>query len=131
MKVYIYPACFRKTAGGSYSIDFPDLPGCVSAGASLEEAMAMARESLSLHLFGLLEDGEAIPDPSEPAAIYIEPGTALALVEGRPELVQEKLRNKAVKKTLTVPYWLNREAERARLNFSQILQEALRKRLGV
>jgi predicted RNase H-like HicB family nuclease len=131
MKTYVYPAYFRKVDGGAYSIDFPDLPGCASAGSSLEDAMAMAREALSLHLFGLIEDSDPLPAPSDIAGIVCEPGSALALVEGRPDVVKAELRNRSVKKTLTIPYWINQEAERLHLNFSQILQEALRERLGV
>lgn len=131
MKTYVFPAFFRKLENGSYSIDFPDLPGCATAGSNLDEAMSMAREALSLHLFGMLEDGEALPEPSDIASVVYEPGTAMALVEGRPDIVKAELRNRSVKKTLTIPHWLNQEAERVHLNFSQVLQDALRERLGV
>jgi len=126
MKTYLYPAYFRRVESGGYSVDFPDLPGCVSAGDSLEEALAMARESLSLHLYGMAEDGDAIPAPSDPAAIPAEQGAFVAPVEGRPEMVGDEIRNRAVKKTLTIPYWLNEAAEAQHVNFSQVLQEALR-----
>jgi len=86
-RIYLYPAYFRRVASGGYSVDFPDLPGCVFAIDSLEEALAMAREALSLHLYGMVEDGDAIPKPSEPA-------------------------------------------EARHVNFSQVLQEALKERLS-
>jgi hypothetical protein len=86
----------------------------------------MARESLSLHLYGMAEDGDAIPAPSDPAAIPAEQGAFVAPVEGRPEMVGDEIRNRAVKKTLTIPYWLNEAAEAQHVNFSQVLQEALR-----
>ncbi len=130
MKIYLYPAYFRRVAAGGYSVDFPDLPGCISAGVSLEEALFMAREALSLHLYGMTEDGDAIPTPSEPAGLPVEPGTFVAPVEGRPEMVGDKIRNRAVKKTLTIPYWLNEAAEDLHVNFSQVLQEALRERVS-
>lgn len=130
MKTYLYPAYFRRVESGGYSVDFPDLPGCVSAGDSLEEALAMAREALSLHLYGMAEDGDTIPAPSDPAAIPAEQGAFVAPVEGRPEMVGDEIRNRAVKKTLTIPYWLNEAAEAQRVNFSQVLQEALRERVG-
>ena len=131
MKTYIYPAYFRKTEHDGYSIDFPDLPGCASAGSTLEEAMTMGREALSLHLYGMIEDDESLPAPSELPQVRQEPEAFLALVEGRPDIVKAELRNRAVKKTLTIPYWLNEEAERLHINFSQVLQDAIRERIGV
>ena len=130
MKTYLYPAYFRCVASGGYSVDFPDLPGCVSAGDGLEEALSMAREALSLHLYGMAEDGEPMPSPSEPAGLPVEPGSFVAPVEGRPEMVGEQIRNRAVKKTLTIPCWLNEAAEARHVNFSQVLQEALRERIS-
>jgi Uncharacterized conserved protein len=85
MKTYLYPAYFRRVESGGYSVDFPDLPGCVSAGDSLEEALVMAREALALHLYGMAEDGDTIPAPSDPAAIPAEQGAFVAPVEGRPK----------------------------------------------
>ncbi len=130
MKTYLYPAYFRRVASGGYSVDFPDLPGCVSAGDSLEETLSMAREALSLHLYGMAEDGDAIPAPTEPAELPVEPDTFVAPVEGRPEMVGDAIRNRSVKKTLTIPFWLNEAAEARNVNFSQVLQEALRERVG-
>ncbi|PKL07804.1 MAG: pilus assembly protein HicB [Spirochaetae bacterium HGW-Spirochaetae-7] len=131
MKIYLFPAFFRRTDSGTYSADFPDLPGCVSAGSTLEEIFAGSRESLSLHLYGMLEDGNAIPDACDPQGIVQEPGAFIALVEGHPDMIRDELRSRSVKKTLTIPAWINEEGERRRINFSQVLQEALRERLGV
>jgi predicted RNase H-like HicB family nuclease len=132
MSRILYPAIFRPVGGrGHYSVDFPDLPGCVSAGDTLEEAFVMASEALSLHLFGMQEDGDVIPAATDPAAVVVERGEFVSLVEARPDLVGDEIRNRSIKKTLTLPRWLNDEAERRRINFSQVLQEALKKRLGV
>lgn len=129
MKAYIFPAYFRRVSSGGFSIDFPDLPGCISAGDTIEEAMAMAREALSLHLYGLLEDNEPVPSASDLPELRQEKDAFLTLVEGRPDMVGEVIRNKAVKKTLTIPYWMNEEAERLNINFSQVLQDAVRERI--
>jgi len=59
-----YIALIHKDTGSDYGVSFPDLPGCVTAGATLDEARAAAVEALALHLQGLVEDGEAIPEPS-------------------------------------------------------------------
>jgi predicted RNase H-like HicB family nuclease len=131
VKTYVYPAYFRCVGGTAYSVDFPDLPGCVSAGATPEEALTMAREALSLHLYGLAEDGRALPAATGLAGLAAEPAAFLGLVEGRPDIVKAELRNRSVKKTLTIPYWLNVEAERLGVNFSQLLQDSLRERLGL
>ncbi len=131
MRSYFYPAYFRHVQSGGYSVDFPDLPGCISAGTTLEEALAMAREALSLHLYGLLEDGEELSTPSDPTLVAAEPGAFVAPVEGRPDMIRDEIRNRSVKKTLTIPYWLNEEAERNHINFSEVLQEALKERIGV
>lgn len=98
MKTYIFPAFFRAVPTGGFSIDFPDLPGCVSGADTVEEAMTMAREALSLHLFGLIESNEAIPPASDLLKIEQEKGSFLTLVEGRPDLIGDIIRNKAVKK---------------------------------
>jgi predicted RNase H-like HicB family nuclease len=131
LRTYLYPAFFRRLKAGGYSIDFPDLPGCVSAGDNLEESLTMAREALSLHLFGMLEDGDEIPAPSDPASLAPDKNAFVAPVEGRPNMVRDEIRNRSVKKTLTNPRWLNEEAERHRVNFSQLLKQALREHLGV
>lgn len=132
MSRILYPAIFRHVGrAGHYSVDFPDLPGCVSAGNTIEEAFIMASEGLSLHLFGMQEDGDSIPPPSDPAKVKAERGEFVSLIEARPDLVGDEIRNRSVQKTLTLPRWLNDEAERRRINFSQILQEALKKRIGV
>lgn len=67
-----YIALIHKDAESDFGVSFPDLPGCVTAGSTLEEARAMAQEALALHLQGLAEDGEAIPEPSALDAIMAE-----------------------------------------------------------
>jgi predicted RNase H-like HicB family nuclease len=128
---YLYPAFFRRLTSGGYSVDFPDLPGCISAGDTLDEALSMAREALSLHLFGMLEDGETLPVASDPSSVPPEQGSFISPVEGRPEMVRDEIKNRSVKKTLTIPYWLNEAAEKENINFSQVLQEALKERIEV
>lgn len=59
-----YIALIHKDAGSDYGVSFPDLPGCVTAGLTLDEARKFAEEALSLHLAGMAEDGEAVPEPS-------------------------------------------------------------------
>ena len=127
---YIYPAVFGKTATG-YSVHFPDLPGCVSTGGTLDPAYKMAREGLGLHLWGMEKDGDEIPEPTPVDSIEQEQGYVIGLVEVLMPPVRVELDNKPVKKTLTIPAYLNTLAEQKRVNFSRVLQTALKKELGV
>jgi len=82
-----YPALISKDEGSDWNVVFPDFPGCVTAGVTLEEALAFAREALALHVHGMRADGEAIPDPSDAAALMSSrraAGQALVLVELTP-----------------------------------------------
>jgi predicted RNase H-like HicB family nuclease len=95
-----YIGLIHKDAGSDYGVSFPDLPGCISAGSSLAEARAMAVEALALHIQGLQDDGEAIPEPSTLDAIMADPanrsGVAfLAPVAGGP--------SRAVRVNVTLP----------------------------
>lgn len=130
-EIYIYPAVFEKTETG-YSVLFPDLPGCFTVGKTLEEAHSMAKEALGLHIWGYERDGEEIPLPTTIDAIHGEyPGEIIGLVEVSILAFRAKLDTRAVKKTLTIPYYLNQMAEKKKINFSHELQSALRKRLGI
>ncbi|MFT4134751.1 type II toxin-antitoxin system HicB family antitoxin [Labrys sp. (in: a-proteobacteria)] len=68
-----YIGLIHKDPDSLYGVSFPDLPGCVSAGATLDEARDMAAEALALHLQGMAEDGEAVPEPSSLEAIMADP----------------------------------------------------------
>ena len=65
-------ALIRKDPGSDFGVSFPDLPGCVTAGSSLDEARDMAAEALALHLEGMAEDDEAIPEPSSLEAVMMD-----------------------------------------------------------
>lgn len=128
-KVY-YPVIFHPEEVG-YSVVVPDLEGCCSQGDTLNEATAMIQEAMGLTLEDYFDTDQPFPTPSSPAAFSLEPGEFVAMVEFD-ELAYRKLHDKqAVKKTLTIPGWLNSMAEKAGVNFSQTLQEALKQRLGV
>jgi predicted RNase H-like HicB family nuclease len=77
MRTYI--ALLRKDPDSDYSVDFPDFPGCVTAGDTLEEARAMAEEALAMHIEGMIEDGEPIPPPSSLDDIMADPHNAGAI----------------------------------------------------
>lgn len=125
---YIYPAIFDYAEDG-ISIEFPDLPGCLPCADNVEEAVKNAREALMLHLYGMEEDGDEIPDATPVNMIKCEKNQAIMLVDVFMPPFREKQKTRYVKKTLSIPAWLNAEAEHCGINFSAVLQEALKERL--
>ena|SRR5437763_502615 len=76
-----YIGLIHKDPGSDYGVSFPDLPGCISAGPTIDEAIVMAREALALHIGGLLEEGEQVPPPSPADAIDRNNALAMAAIE--------------------------------------------------
>ncbi len=124
MKKLFYPAIFHIAEEGGYWITFPDMPECFTQGDTMEEAYEMAVDALGLALFPLLENKENVPTPSSPSDIVVEDGF-LVVVEFDIDAYRKKYSSKAIKKTLTIPEWLNEAAIAMEINFSQVLQEAL------
>lgn len=125
---YTYPAIFTKESIGGYSIRFPQLDGCFSQGDTFEEALRMAADAMALYLFSLEEDGETIPAPIFDN-LDLEEGEMIIPVTAWMTPFRDEMYNRAVKKTLTIPAWLNEAAEKQNVNFSQILQAALKDHL--
>lgn len=125
---YTFAAAFTKETDGGYSVRFPQLDGCFTQGDTLEDAMDNAREAMSLHLYGMEEDGETIPQ-AEPLP-EARPGESIVLIKAWMTPFREQMRSQSVKKTLTIPAWLNDAAEKAHINFSQALQNALKDMLA-
>ena len=126
---YTYAAVFTAEEDGGYSVRFPQLDGCYTQGDSLEEARQMAIEAMSLHLYGMEQDGEPIPEAN--LAITTEEGELAIVITAWMTPFRDEMENRAVKKTLTIPAWLNDAAERRKVNYSQILQSALKDYLGI
>ena len=129
MSKYAYPAIFTPEEKG-YSIIFPDLEGCYTCGDSLEDGLEMARDVLALVLYAYEKEGRAIPTPSERTALPLKNGEFVNYVVCDTMIYRKMHNNKAVKKTLTLPEWLNEEAMAIGINFSQVLQEALMQKLS-
>lgn len=128
--IYLYPAFFYHDTDG-ISITFPDLPGCLPCGKSDEEAVRNAKEALGLHLFGMEQDGEQIPTPTALNELRVPNGAVPLLVETFMPPIRDAAMHRSVKKTLTIPAWLNDRAEAAHVNFSQLLQDSLKQYLGI
>ena len=127
---YIYPAVFDYANDG-ISISFPDLPGCFSCASSDEEAITMAKDALSLHLYGMEEDNDDIPEPTPICKICLASNQAVVLIEVYMPTMRDAIENYSVKKTLSIPQWLNKLAIEKDINFSQVLQSALKEHLGI
>lgn len=125
---YAFPAFLYYDDDG-ISIEFPDLPGCFPCADTTEDAFRNAREALGLHLFGMEQDGEPIPAPTPIQQLSPEDGAVVSMVEVFMPAVRERMNTKMVKKTLTIPAWLNALALENGVNFSQVLQDALKSRL--
>jgi predicted RNase H-like HicB family nuclease len=131
MDRYIFPAIFEPGEKKGYTVSFPDLPGCITEGDTMEEALHMAKEALELHLYGMEEDEDKIPNPSRPEELKVSEKSFISLVEVWMPVIRDEMENKAIKKTLTIPKWLNDVAEKNNVNFSQVLQSALKEYLGI
>ena len=116
-----YPAIIHQDEG-AYWVEFPDLEGCFSDGETLAEAAVNAEEALGAYLCSLMERELEIPAPSDITTIRPEDGFT-TLVATEP--LKYRRSTRAVKKTLTIPEWLNIEAEKRHINFSSVLQQAL------
>lgn len=124
MNKLFYPALFHKAEEGGFWVSFPDFPECFTEGDDITQAYEMAVEALGLALVSRKEEKEEIPAPTEIDKLAPEDGT-LVIVEFDMLDYQKKHNSRAVKKTLSIPEWLNEEATAIGINFSQVLQEAL------
>jgi predicted RNase H-like HicB family nuclease len=127
---YIYPAIFEFNDDG-ISVEFPDLPGCLTCGDTIEEAAQNAKEALGLHLYSMEQDGDSIPEPTSVTTIKPKSNQVVMLIEVWMPIFRDTIENKAVKKTLTIPKWLDDLAQQHKVNFSHLLQNALKEKLGI
>ncbi len=129
MTKYTYPAIFTAEKDGGYSVDFPDIPGCYTCGDTLADAIYMAEDVLAFMLYGYEQERRVIPMPSKPSDLAVKKNEFVNYVACDTLVYRKRHNNRAVKKTLTIPEWLNERAVEMGLNFSQVLQEALMQRI--
>lgn len=129
-KRYEYIAVFHYDDDG-ISISFPDLPGCLPCAQTTEEAMKNAKEAMGLHLWGMEQDDEPIPDPTPIDKIHLKKNEVPVLVEVFMPTIRDKMKTRYVKKTLSLPAWLASKADEEGVNFSKVFQSALMDYLGV
>lgn len=125
MNKLFYPALFHKAEEGGFWVTFPDIPECMTEGDSMEDAYEMAVDALGLSLTSMEQEHHKIPTPTAPDYVITDNNTILAVIEFDMEAYKRKHCSKAVKKTLSIPEWLNQAALERNINFSQVLQDAL------
>lgn len=123
--IFNYPMIIHEEDG--FWGEFPDIDGCNAQGDTLDEILEDARDALDLHILSMLMDGESLNPPSNPKDILCDQNSFMTIITVDVDLAKE---DKSVKKTLTIPKWLNEKAEKEGINFSKTLQEALVEKLA-
>lgn len=131
MAKYVYPAVFTAEDNGLYSINFPDIESCYTSGEGLADALDMASDVLCLRMYTIENENGAIPVPSDPKSITLADNEIVTYVSCDTLEYRKMFDSKAIKKTLTIPSWMNTMAESANVNFSAVLQEALMQKLNL
>lgn len=126
---YTYPVIFEPAEEGGFIVSVPDVSGCFTDGETMTEAMEMAKNALEMMLVHYEDNKMPIPPASDIKSIKTDFIVSYVLADT--DEWRKQFDNRAVKKNCTIPAWLNYKAEKASINFSQVLQDALKKILGV
>lgn len=127
---YFYPAVFTYEPGQEIAVVFPDL-NCATSGENDDDAFLSARELLGCVLNGLEEDGEEIPVPTSLSQMHVQENERAVLIDVYMPSVRMAQINRSVNRTVTLPAWLNAAALERNINFSQVLQDALKTQLNL
>lgn len=130
MNRLFYPALFHKAEEDGFWISFPDIPECLTEGDNMEEAYNMAIDALGLCLSDMEKNNITFPAPSSVDKITVDKDAVLVVIEFDMLAYKKRTSSRAVKKTLTIPEWLNEQAIQLNINFSQVLQDALMEKVG-
>ncbi len=130
MAKYAYPAVFTAEETGGYSVNFPDIEACYTCGDTMADALEMAQDILSIRMCDIEDNDEPLPAPSDIRKMQIENNEIVSLVACDTVEYRKLYDDRIVKKTLTLPNWLNTAAEKANINFSAVLREALLAKLN-
>lgn len=128
---YVYPAIFTPAEEGGYLVDFPDIQGCYTDGDDIADAMLYAEDVLPFTLAYYEDNHIDIPDSTPINQIKAPENGFVSMVVADTVEYRKKINSRAVKKTLSIPQWLDTLAVRANVNFSNCLQKALIKELGI
>ena len=125
---YVYPAILHPE-DGFVNVVVPDLPGCRTFGKNTPEALLMAKDAVEMWLWDAENKSEPIPAASD--SLAVEKGETFTLIAADTDEYRKANDTRAVKKTLSIPSWLNHQAEKANAPFSQILQQGLKEYLQI
>ncbi|MDR1469767.1 MAG: type II toxin-antitoxin system HicB family antitoxin [Spirochaetaceae bacterium] len=128
MRKVTYLAVFETDENPGISVYFPDVPGCVSCGETFDQALCMAKEALSLHIYGMEKDGEPLPPRTD---IIPDSGGMVVPISVFPDIVRDGMNNRREKTTVTIPRWLKDAAETEGLNYSRLLESAIKETLEI
>lgn len=131
MNKLFYPAMFHRAEEGGFWVSFPDFPECLTEGDTMEEAYKMAFQALGLCITEKVREKEELPKPANLESLQISEEYFIVVIAFDLEDYRRQNNSRAVKKTLSIPEWLNEEALQRNINFSQILQEALKDKLHI
>ena len=120
---YIYPAIFNLNDDESYTVTYPDLPGCITEGKNLANAMDMAQAALTQWIEYMAETKKAIPEASEIKSIIPEEKEFVSLIRAK---IKD---GRAVKRTVSLPKWMDEKVTEKGLSLSRVLQDALVQRI--
>lgn len=126
---YVYPVVLKKE-NEKYLVSVPDLADCFTFGDSLFDAIEMARDAIAMWLCKTEDNNEILPKPSNAGDIEVDEGF-INFIDIDTQEYRRLNDSRAIKKTLSIPSWLNAKAEKAGINFSQVLQDALKTRLNI
>ena len=128
---YVYPAIFHPEEEGGFSVYFPDIKRGATQGETIAECIEMAEDFLCLSLYAMEEEKQVIPNSTSMKDVKAGSEDIVTLISVDTNDYRRFYENKLVKKTLNIPYWLNTKAEMANINFSQVLQKALKAELNL
>lgn len=131
MRKLSYLAILEPSTDG-FGVYFPDLPGCISFGTTIEDARNNATEALELHIYGMEKDSDILPEPSKSFPLEeLSSDNIIVSITIFPDVVRNEMDNKRVKTNVTIPAWLKEIAEERGVNYSRLLETALIEYLGV
>jgi predicted RNase H-like HicB family nuclease len=122
---YAYTAVFIPEAFGAYSVYFPDLPGLCTCGDDIPDAVKMAQDALCLWLYDMEQDKRDLPMPRSPQSVSVSEGAFTSVVAADTDQYRRYFDAKKIRRTVSIPMWLNEQAERAQIDFTQVMCKAL------
>jgi predicted RNase H-like HicB family nuclease len=129
--MYVYPVVFNPLEEGGYCVYAPDLKGCVTEADTYADGITKIRDGLCGMLYILERDGQAIPPPTAIHSVECQPGDVITLVDAPLAEYRRRVGSKAVRRTISIPEWLDELAASQNISLSQILQKALKLELHV